>query len=200
MVGAVRLPKIVVITIDDFVSAQKRFTSKDEDETAELRIFDGKLDKKERAKMGIELDGGAIKRGELSKLGGAGKDKWQKITFALRDDGLHWTSKGTKKSILKDEIGRVATWSGISHGFEVGSSKKAGKVYRFSATDDADRDSWMRAIEQLTGEHEEHSRLDQSGEATSLKRRHRGSLVGDTRVRLIKTSRVYSKMFYGTTS
>ena len=58
--GAVRLPKIAVMTIDDFVSAQKCSSSKDEDETAELAIFDGKLTSNERALLDGDRSGEAI--------------------------------------------------------------------------------------------------------------------------------------------
>ena len=65
--------------------------------------------------------------------------------FTLTSEELWWTSKQIRKSVKLADMGTVAEWSdiGIGHAFEIITRVKDGKVYKFSATDDADRDAWI---------------------------------------------------------
>ena len=76
---------------------------------------------------------------------GKNKDTWQEQEFTLTNEELWWTSKQVRKSVKLADMGTVAEWSdiGIGHAFEIITRVKDGKVYKFSATDDADRDAWI---------------------------------------------------------
>ena len=99
--------------------------------------------------------------GSLRKLGGKNKDKWQDVEATLSESGMAWTLgsglrdtlAGAQRELPLDSILSVNIWSdiGIEHGFEVASTVKGGKVYKFCAADDATRDRWMDAIEIATG-------------------------------------------------
>ena len=99
---------------------------------------------------------------------GKNKDTWQEQVFTLTSEELWWTSKQIRKSVKLADMGTVAEWSdiGIGHAFEIITRVKDGKVYKFSAVDDADRDAWLVALRSKTqirsvGELEE---LDQSAD------------------------------------
>ena len=82
---------------------------------------------------------------------GKNKDKWQEQVFTLTSEELWWTSKQTRKSVKLADMGAVTEWSdiGIGHAFEVITRVKDGKVYKFSAADDADRDAWIDQLRTL---------------------------------------------------
>ena len=82
---------------------------------------------------------------------GKNKDTWQEQEFTLTNEELWWTSKQVRKSVKLADMGTVAEWSdiGIGHAFEIITRVKDGKVYKFSATDDADRDAWIDQLRTL---------------------------------------------------
>ena len=71
--------------------------------------------------------------------------------FTLTSEELWWTSKQTRKSVKLADMGAVTEWSdiGIGHAFEIITRVKDGKVYKFSAADDADRDAWIDQLQNL---------------------------------------------------
>ncbi len=95
--------------------------------------------------------------GMLKKLGGKNKDTWQDVNASIGSSGMAWsfgsnvrdTLSGSQRVLPSAQILSVSIWSdiGIEHGFEVVSSVKNGKVYKFCAGDEAERDRWMSAIE-----------------------------------------------------
>ena len=97
------------------------------------------------------------KRGALRKLGGKQHDQWQPVEVELSaSGGLSWTSgsasrdrlAGSQKTLTPEQMLSVAYYSdiGVEHAFEVVSSAKGGKVYKFSADSESDCDGWMAAI------------------------------------------------------
>ena len=93
-----------------------------------------------------------IKKDVLKKLGGKSKDKWQDREVSLSARGLTWDKGGLQAA----EIGSVAVWSALDmpegFAFEVASRVKGGKVYKFVANTEQQRDSWMDAIGSLIGD------------------------------------------------
>ena len=69
-------------------------------------------------------------------------------------DGRMSGASGKTQQLRTEDIVSVATWSdiGVSSAFEVVSSKKDGKVYKFSANSDEERDGWMAAIASTIGD------------------------------------------------
>ena len=99
-----------------------------------------------------------ISRAVSRRLGGkdnrlGDKEKWQEAEYTLTETTLSWASKGQTKTIQMAEVQSLSLWSaiGFSHAFELASTKKNGKVYHFSATDEADCDAWMAAISAASG-------------------------------------------------
>ena len=106
--------------------------------------------------------GSVVLEGELLKLGGKKKDKWQQVEVHLATDtGLSWsfgsrvrdTAAGSQKSLTPKQIVRAAYYSefGVDYAFEITSTAKGGKVYKFAAASDVDRDLWIEAIEHVVG-------------------------------------------------
>ena len=98
-------------------------------------------------------DAGMIKQGELTKLGGKKKDKWESRHFELSATGLSWKSgaaarAGKTTMLAAQDIEAVSIWGdiGVHHAFEIITKVKSGKVYKLSAQSDGERDSWMSAI------------------------------------------------------
>ena len=95
----------------------------------------------------------------MKKLGGKAKDKWQDREVSLSARQMTWDKGGLQAA----EIGSVSVWSGLDmpegFGFEIASRIKGGKVYKFVAKTEQERDSWMDAIGSLIGD---------SGAATNL--------------------------------
>lgn len=93
-----------------------------------------------------------IKKGALKKLGGKSQDKWQERQVSLSARQLTWDNGGLQAA----EIGSVAVWSGLDmpegFAFEVASRVKGGKVYKFVAQTEQERNSWMDAIGSLIGD------------------------------------------------
>lgn len=93
-----------------------------------------------------------IKTGFLKKLGGKSKDKWQERQVCLSARQLTWDNGGLQAA----EIGSVAVWSALDmpegFAFEVASRVKGGKVYKFIAQTEQERNSWMDAIGSLIGD------------------------------------------------
>ena len=93
-----------------------------------------------------------VKKGVLKKLGGKSKDKWQDREVSLSARELTWDNGG----LLAAEIGSVAVWSALDmpegFAFEVASRIKGGKVYKFVAKTEQERDGWMDAIGSLIGD------------------------------------------------
>ena len=93
-----------------------------------------------------------VKKGVLKKLGGKSKDKWQDREVSLSARELTWDNGG----LLAAEIGSVAVWSALDmpegFAFEVASRIKGGKVYKFVAKREQERDGWMGAIGSLIGD------------------------------------------------
>ena len=93
-----------------------------------------------------------IKQGELTKLGGKQKDKWENRHFELSATGLSWKSgaaaAGKTTRLAAQDIEAVSIWGdiGVHHAFEIITKVKSGKVYKLSAQSDGERDSWMSAI------------------------------------------------------
>ena len=93
-----------------------------------------------------------IKQGELTKLGGKKKDKWESRHFELSATGLSWKSgaaaAGKTTRLAAQDIEAVSIWGdiGVHHAFEIITKVKSGKVYKLSAQSDGERDSWMSAI------------------------------------------------------
>ena len=73
-----------------------------------------------------------LKTGNLRKLGGKKKDKWEDKRFVLTAGGLVWKNDLAKKMLKIEDIASVAIWSdiGISHAFEIVTRVKDGKVYK----------------------------------------------------------------------
>eukprot|EP01052_Picozoa_sp_SAG31_P064070 SAG31_NODE_22951_length_514_cov_1.231325_1_plen_127_part_10 len=97
------------------------------------------------------MDRSIIKAGDLSKLGGKQKNKWENRHFQLSASGLSWKSGTAGKGeqlLAAADIEAVAIWSdiGVHHAFEIATKVKSGKVYKFNAKDDEERDAWMAAI------------------------------------------------------
>ena len=99
----------------------------------------------------------ASRRGALRKLGGKQHDQWQPVEVELSaSGGLSWTSgsasrdrlAGSQKTLTPEQMLSVAHYSdiGVEHAFEVVSSAKGGKVYKFSAESESGCDEWMAAI------------------------------------------------------
>lgn len=97
-----------------------------------------------------------IKKGVLKKLGGKSKDKWQDRDVSLSARQLTWDKTVTSSGLQAAEIGSVAVWSGLDmpdgFGFEIASRVKGGKVYKFVAKTEEERDSWMDVIGSLIGD------------------------------------------------
>lgn len=104
--------------------------------------------------------GSVLREGELLKLGGKKKDKWQQVSVRVATGtGLSWstgsrmrdTAMGSQKNLAPGQIVRAAYYSeiGVEFAFEVTSTAKGGKVYKFAATSDVDRDQWIGALEQV---------------------------------------------------
>jgi hypothetical protein len=98
-----------------------------------------------------------IKKGVLKKLGGKSKDKWQDRDVSLSARELSWDKTVTSSGGLQaSEIGSVAVWSALDmpegYGFEIASRIKGGKVYKFIAQTEQERDSWVDAIGGLIGD------------------------------------------------
>ena len=101
------------------------------------------------------------KSGTLQKLGGKKKEDWQEVAVTLDERGLAWESQGaggalrdkvggSQKLLTPDQLVSASPCSilGVEHCFEVASTAKGGKVYKFSAGSDADADAWLAALEQ----------------------------------------------------
>ena len=104
--------------------------------------------------------GSVLREGELLKLGGKQKDKWQQVDVRVATGiGLCWstgsrlrdTAMGSQKNLAPAQIVRAAYYSeiGVEFAFEVTSTAKGGKVYKFVAASDVDRDHWIEAIEHV---------------------------------------------------
>ena len=103
--------------------------------------------------------------GTLQKLGGKEKDKWQEVDCVVDGRGLSWTSgsvlrdrvAGSQKTVPASDIQAVGYWSeiGVEFGFEVSTTVKGGKVYKFTAAADAERDNWISQIGRLIGSERE---------------------------------------------
>ena len=88
--------------------------------------------------------------GRLQKLGGKDKDRWQEVDVKADASGLCWTSgnvlrdaaSGSQRRLRVQELVSAEYWSdiGIEFGFEVATTAKQGKVYKFSASAAAERD------------------------------------------------------------
>jgi hypothetical protein len=102
----------------------------------------------------------AARHGKLTKLGGKQKDKWQDVDAQLSSSvGLSWTSgsalrdrsRGSQKTLAPEQLSSAAVWSdiGIEFAFEVVSTAKGGKIYKFAAQSDDDRDGWVDAIDKV---------------------------------------------------
>ena len=121
-----------------------------------------KLCTKRRERIGVGAQASAAtsetsKRGALRKLGGKQHDQWQSVEAELSaSGGLSWTSgsasrdrlAGSQKTLAPEQMLSVAHYSdiGVEHAFEVVSSAKGGKVYKFSAESESGCDEWMAAI------------------------------------------------------
>lgn len=104
---------------------------------------------------------GVARHGKLTKLGGKRNDKWQEIDVHLSSTtGLSWTSgsalrdqvAGSQKVLTPQQLLSAAYYHaeiGIEFAFEVVSTAKGGKVYKFAASSDEDRDGWISAIERV---------------------------------------------------
>ena len=122
----------------------------------------GKKCSKRRERIGVGAPASATtshtsKRGALRKLGGKQHDQWQPVEVELSaSSGLSWTSgsasrdrlAGSQKTLTPEQMLSVAHYSdiGVEHAFEVVSSAKGGKVYKFSAESESGCDEWMAAI------------------------------------------------------
>ena len=100
------------------------------------------------------------KRGTLSKLSGKQRDSWRPVEVELNAaDGLSWTSgsasrdrmAGSQQVLAPHQMLSVAVWSeiGVEHAFEVVSSVKNGKVYKFAAESEEECDGWIAAIDSV---------------------------------------------------
>jgi len=123
---------------------------------------------KRRERIGVAAptttDTKTSKRGTLRKLGGKQHDQWQPVEVELSaSGGLSWTSgsasrdhvAGSQKALMPEQMLSVAHYSdiGVEHAFEMASSAKGGKVYKFSAGSESDCDEWMAAISDVIGLH-----------------------------------------------
>ena len=124
--------------------------------------FCGNRCSKRRERIGVGAQASAAtsetsKRGALRKLGGKQHDQWQPVEVELSaSGGLSWTSgsasrdrlAGSQKTLTPEQMLSVAYYSdiGVEHAFEVVSSAKGGKVYKFSAESESGCDGWMAAI------------------------------------------------------
>ena len=131
----------------------------------------GKKCSKRRERIGVgapaAVDATAAetsKRGALRKLGGKQHDQWQPVEVELSaSGGLSWTSgsasrdrlAGSQKTLTPEQMLSVAHYSdiGVEHAFEVVSSAKGGKVYKFSAESESECDEWMAAISSVIDLH-----------------------------------------------
>ena len=144
-------------------------------------------------------DAGARSRaGRLQKLGGKDKDRWQAVDVKADASGLCWTSgnalrdaaSGSQRRLRVQELVSAEYWSdiGIEFGFEVVTTAKQGKVYKFSASAAAERDSWVSIIKQLIA-----GSSGSGGSARLAPLLSADSLVGgETRLRVVKTATLRS--------
>lgn len=106
----------------------------------------------------VQSAGPVARHGKLTKLGGKQKDKWQEIDAHLSSAiGLSWTLgsalqdrvAGSQKTLAPKQLLSAAYYSeiGTEFAFEVVSTAKGGKVYKFAASSDTERDDWINAIE-----------------------------------------------------
>ena len=99
--------------------------------------------------------------GTLQKQSGKEGGRWEEIEAELTGGrGLTWSPprarKSTRQKMLKpEELISAAPWSelgsGVEHAFEIVSTAKGGKVYRFAARSDAECDALVDAIMRLVG-------------------------------------------------
>ena len=133
--------------------------------------------------------------GRLQKLGGKDKDRWQEVDVKADASGLCWTSgnvlrdaaSGSQRRLRVQELVSAEYWSdiGIEFGFEVATTAKQGKVYKFSASAAAERDGWVSLIKQLIAGSGGSPRLAPLLSADSL-------VGGETRLRVVKTATLRS--------
>ena len=87
------------------------------------------------------------KRGLLKKLGGMGKDVWQDRMVSLSASQLMWNGGGLDSANITQVNKRLAWDKELEgHGFEVLSTTKGDKVYKFLAATMSDRDTWVEGI------------------------------------------------------
>jgi hypothetical protein len=99
--------------------------------------------------------GGAIKLGKLQKYHNK-KDKWQPYEVELSARGLVWSSGstlqdhmgGSQRNLTPQQMVACSLFSdiGVHHAFEVVSTIKGGKVYKFATDSDDECDEWIESI------------------------------------------------------
>ena len=90
------------------------------------------------------------KRDLLKKLGGTGKDVWQERMVSISASELKWNGGGLGSTDIT-QVNRRLAWDKEleGYGFEVISTAKGGKTYKFLAANMEDRDDWVKCIEKL---------------------------------------------------
>jgi hypothetical protein len=112
------------------------------------------------------LSKAVVKEGKLKKLGGKDKDKWQERKVSVSAREIAW-EKGLgqgRGTLAAAEVGSASVWSALDmpegFGFEVASRVKDGKVYKFVAASEVERDNWIDAICGIIGDINRQSRVE----------------------------------------
>jgi|EP01046_Picozoa_sp_COSAG06_P019097 hypothetical protein len=98
------------------------------------------------------------KSGPLRKLSGKQHDQWRAVNVHLSPaTGLSWSSgsvvrdraSGSQSVLAPPQMLSVAYYSdiGVEHAFEVASSAKGGKVYKFAAESESESEAWIVMID-----------------------------------------------------
>ena len=98
------------------------------------------------------------KSGPLRKLSGKQHDQWRAVDVHLSPaTGLSWSSgsvvrdraSGSQSVLAPSQMLSVAYYSdiGVEHAFEVASSAKGGKVYKFAAESESESEAWIAMID-----------------------------------------------------
>jgi Ca2+-binding EF-hand superfamily protein len=101
---------------------------------------------------------GAGMRGDLYKLGGKRKSKWQKRYFVLDDVGINWYRVAAKPELKGNLYGSTIIdvspcadpTAGGKFAFTIITKTKKNKEYILAADDDEDRSKWIGKIRELS--------------------------------------------------